>query len=131
VFGTRLAEERKRLKLNQKELGDLLGVGRSAIAMIETDRAGLDGMRVASLRSAGFDVQYLLFGVRQSLDFGQGLDWDLLFAIIDRVTDRCRRKKIRLPPEKMKVIVKHVYLQLAERGEIDEATVDSILRVAA
>ncbi len=131
MFGTRLAQERKRLELSQKELGDLLGVGRSAIAMIETDRTGLDAMRAASLRSAGFDVQYLLFGERRSLDCGQGLDWDLLFTIIERVTDRCRRKKIRLPPEKMKVIVKHVYLQLAERGEIDEATVDSILRVAA
>ena len=37
MFGNRLAEERKRLGLSQQKLGDLLGVGRSAIGMIETN----------------------------------------------------------------------------------------------
>ena len=131
MFGNRLAEERKRLGLSQQKLGDLLGVGRSAIGMIETGRTGLDGMRVASLRSAGFDVHYLLFGERQDLSCDRELDLDLLIAIIERVTDRCMRRRIRLPAEKKKAVVRHVYLQLAAKGDLDEDLLERILQIAA
>lgn len=131
MLGNRLAEERKRLGLNQKDLGDLLGLGRSSVAMIETGKAGLDAMRVAGLRSAGFDLDYLLFGEREDRRAGEVLNWELLFAIIEHLNDRCRRKKVRLSPEKVKAIVKHVYLQLVEKGDVDEATLESILRIAA
>ena len=62
MFGNRLATERKRLGFTQKDVGERLGIGRSAVGMIETDHAPLDAERLVNLGSDGFDVLYILSG---------------------------------------------------------------------
>ena len=51
--------------------------------------------------------------------------------IAQRVDDWAQSRGIRLPVDKKAIVVKHLYLQLAARGRIDEATVAETLRMAA
>ena len=131
MFGNRLATERKRLGLSQKDVGERLGIGRSAVGMIETDRAPLDAERLLKLGTDGFDVLYILTGELGKVAAGRLIDWELCMAITERVDEWAANRGIRVPLGKKAIIVKHLYVQLAERGLIDESTLDETLRMAA
>lgn len=131
MFGSRLAQERKRLGLNQRDLADRMGVGRSAVGMIETDRSPLDAERLVNLGAHGFDVLYVLTGERGHVAAGRLLDWDLCIAISQRVSDWSKRRGVRLSNEKMAALVKLLYLQAALRGTLDDSTFDESMRIAA
>jgi transcriptional regulator with XRE-family HTH domain len=133
VFGDRLAEERRRLGLTQADLAGLLGVKRSAVAMMETGRSGLEATRVASLRDAGFDVHYLLFGERGAIEFGHGFDWDLFFEILNDVELSFRASGLEQPnTNQMKALVRDLYLRLAGRRADEQAKFEKLLaRTAA
>ena len=131
MFGNRLATERKRLGLSQKDVGERLGIGRSADGMIETDRAPLDAERLLKLGTDGFDVLYILTGELGTVAAGRLIDWELCMAITERVDEWAANRGIRVPLGKKAIIVKHLYVQLAERGLIDESTLDETLRMAA
>lgn len=131
MFGLRLASERKRLGMTQKELGERLGIGRSAIGMIETDRAPVDAARLVDLGSDGFDVLYVLAGERGKVAAGRMIDWELCLSIVYKVQAWQKRRGVSFPPEKEAMVIKHLYLQVAERGRIDSATLEETLRMAA
>lgn len=131
MFGSRLAQERKRLGLNQRDLADRMGVGRSAVGMIETDRSPLDAERLVNLGAHGFDVLYVLTGERGDVAAGRLLDWDLCIAISQRVNEWSKRRGVRLSNEKMAALVKLLYLQAALRGALDDSTFDESMRIAA
>lgn len=131
MFGIRIASERKRLKLSQQRVADLLGLSRSLVAMIETDRAPLDAERLLELGSNGFDVMKVLTDEPGHVAAGRMLDWRLSTTISERVDAWAQARGVALPPEKKAIIVKHLYLQFSSRGEIDEATLRETLQMAA
>jgi transcriptional regulator with XRE-family HTH domain len=131
MFGHRLASERKRLGLNQQEVGERLGIGRAAVGMIENGRATLDAERLATLESAGFDLLFVMTGQRGVVRASRSLDWTLCVAISRRVVEWSQRRGVTLLPEDEGIIVKHLYVQLAEIGEIDEKILEEALRIAA
>lgn len=131
MFGFRLAAERKRLKLSQQQLAELLQVSRSVIGMIETDQSGLGAERLLELGSHGFDVLKVLTGEPGSTAAGRLLNWNLCLAISDQVDTWARSREISLPPEKKAIIVKHLYLQFAARDQVDEAALIETLQLAA
>jgi transcriptional regulator with XRE-family HTH domain len=131
MFGFRLAFERKRLKLSQQRVADLLGLSRSAVGMIETDRAPLDAGRLLQLAGHGFDVLKVLTDEPGPVAAGRLLDWGLCALICERVDAWALSRGVSLPIEKKALIVKNLYLQFAARGQLDQAALDETLQMAA
>lgn len=131
MFGFRLAAERKRLKLKQQQLADLLKLSRSAIGMIETDQSSLGAERLLELGSHGFDVLKVLTGEPGATAAGRLLNWELCLAISDRVDAWARSRDITLTPEKKAIVVKHLYLKFASQDRIDEVALSETLFMAA
>jgi transcriptional regulator with XRE-family HTH domain len=63
-FGTRLAEERKRLCLKQAEFADLVGTDVPKQSLYENDRRELRADYLARLAHAKVDIVYILTGQR-------------------------------------------------------------------
>jgi len=79
-FGTRLAEERRRLGLKQAEFAVLVGTNVPKQSLYENDKRELRAAYLARLPEAGVDVVYVLTGRRGE---GGGLEQsasDLLTA---------------------------------------------------
>ena len=68
-FGTRLAEERKRLGLKQAEFADLVGTDVPKQSLYENDRRELRADYLARLAEAGIDIVYVLTGRRSEGDW--------------------------------------------------------------
>jgi transcriptional regulator with XRE-family HTH domain len=72
-FGTRLAEERKRLGLKQAEFADLVGTDVPKQSLYENDRRELRADYLARLAEADVDIVYILTDRRNEGDWlGQG-----------------------------------------------------------
>jgi transcriptional regulator with XRE-family HTH domain len=81
-FGTRLAEERRRLGLKQAEFAKLAGTDVPKQSLYENNRRELRARYLARLAEAGVDVVYILTGRRSEGDWlGQGAS-DLLTAYL-------------------------------------------------
>ncbi|QPQ55628.1 helix-turn-helix transcriptional regulator [Allosphingosinicella flava] len=65
-FGSRLAEERKRLGLRQAEFADLVGTDVPKQSLYENDRRDLRADYLARLAEAEVDVLYVLTGERST-----------------------------------------------------------------
>ena len=61
-----IKEERLRLGMTQKMLGELLGVSNSFVSQIENGLSALPMDKLPVLAMHGFDVQYLITGVRST-----------------------------------------------------------------
>src|SRR5689334_22324107 len=72
-FGSRLAEERKRLGLKQGEFAELVGTAIPKQSLYENDRRELRADYLARLPEAGVDIVYVLTGRRNEGDWlGRG-----------------------------------------------------------
>jgi transcriptional regulator with XRE-family HTH domain len=72
-FGSRLAEERKRLGLKQAEFADLVGTDVPKQSLYENDRRELRADYLARLAEAGVDIVYVLTGRRSEGEWlGEG-----------------------------------------------------------
>ena len=81
-FGSRLAEERKRLGLKQAEFASLVGTDVPKQSLYENDRRELRADYLARLAGAQVDVVYVLTGQRTEGDWlGRGAS-DLLSAYL-------------------------------------------------
>ena len=89
-FGTRLADERRRLGLKQAEFAALVGTNVPKQSLYENDRRELRADYLARLAEAGVDVIYILTG-RRSADgqLGQASS-DLLTAHVALPADMQR-----------------------------------------
>jgi len=68
-FGSRLAEERKRLGLKQAEFADLVGTDVPKQSLYENDRRELRADYLARLADADVDIVYVLTGRRSEGDW--------------------------------------------------------------
>jgi transcriptional regulator with XRE-family HTH domain len=66
-ISTRLREERKRLRLSQGELADLLGIHRNSQARYERGEREPDTAYLEAIGKAGVDVGYVLAGVKSDV----------------------------------------------------------------
>jgi transcriptional regulator with XRE-family HTH domain len=72
-FGSRLAEERKRLGLKQADFADLVGTDVPKQSLYENDRRELRAEYLARLVDAEVDVVYILSGRRSGAEsLGEG-----------------------------------------------------------
>lgn len=132
MFGKRLAQERRRLGLSQESFAPYLGITRSALAMIETDRAPLQVDRLVSLAGhPGVDAIFVLTGEKSALAAASLLDWRAVEAILNGIHDWCARHEISLPPEKLALVLKILYEQAMKTEGFSTALLDDAMRLAA
>ena len=131
MLGSRLAAERRRLGLSQKQLGNLWQVGRSAIAMIEGGHAPLDAQRLVIAGVEGFDVLFILTGERAQFAAGKLIDWNLCVALMEQISAWEERRKKRIPVAKKALVVKHLYLKFAQSDGVVGEDVEEMLRMVA
>jgi transcriptional regulator with XRE-family HTH domain len=90
TFGSRLAEERKRLGLKQAEFADLVGTDVPKQSLYENDRRELRGDYLARLADADVDIVYILTGRRSEGEWlGEGPS-DLLTSYLALPTEMQR-----------------------------------------
>jgi len=128
MYGIRLANERRRLGMSQEQLAPYLGIGRSALAMIETDRAPLDVARVVELAErVGLDPLYVLTGEPSHVVAGKLLDWDIVLAIQQVLHEWCHLRNIVLTPEKQTELLKIFYERYSKfSGDLAKALQDEL-----
>lgn len=131
TLGSRFAQERKRLGETQQDWADYLGITRSAVAMIEADRASVDTGKLMALWERGVDALYLLTGRRSDIAAGDLIDWALLVKIADRLAHWEAEKGIRIPEAKRPTVLKVLYQRLAESARAGNAAIDEMLDLAA
>lgn len=131
ILGRRLADERKRLGMSQQQLSEVLGIGRSALAMIETGKASIDADSLIDFGAHGIDVIYVLSGENSALAAARLMDWTLVETILRGVRTWSAERKISLSPEKEALVLKILYSRFATDGVIDEQGINETLRLAA
>jgi hypothetical protein len=131
MYGSRIASERKRLGWTQNDLSKLLGVGRTAVAMIETNKASLDIGRLVDLGAHGVDILFVLTGMPGRQAAGKLVDWELCLSITKHVQTWANKRGLQLAPANEAMLVKNLYLQLAEQGKIDPQVLKDTLQIAA
>jgi transcriptional regulator with XRE-family HTH domain len=70
-IGARLLEERTRLDMTQQEVADAVGVTRLSVIQYESGRSSPSAETLAGMEAAGFNVRYVLTGMR---DAPSGID---------------------------------------------------------
>jgi len=131
MYGQRVAAERKRLGLTQRELAALLGVGRTAVAMIETGKASLDINRLVELGASGFDILFVLTGMPGRQAAGKLLNWELCLSIAKHVQKWTDQRGTQLPSMSEAMLVKNIYMQVADQGILDPQVLADTLQIAA
>jgi hypothetical protein len=131
MYGSRIASERKRLGWTQNDLSKLLGVGRTAVAMIETNKASLDIGRLVDLGAHGVDILFVLTGMPGRQAAGKLVDWELCLSITKHVQTWANKRGLQLAPANEAMLVKNLYLQLAEQGKLDPQVLKDTLQIAA
>lgn len=86
-FGTRLAEERKRLGLKQAEFADLVGTDVPKQSLYENDRRELRADYLARLAEADVDIVYVLTGRRSDGEWLKEGPSELLSAYLSLPPD--------------------------------------------
>lgn len=81
-FGSRLAEERKRLGLKQADFADLVGSDVPKQSLYENDRRELRADYLARLADAEVDIVYVLTGRRSEGQWLEQASSDLLSAYL-------------------------------------------------
>lgn len=98
MIGDRLREEREKLQLNQTQAGELCGVQKNTVLRWELGKASMPVDSLAILGTHGFDVLYIVTGVRTP---EREIESDLnpktrrfVDAVADRIIDRLLKNKI-------------------------------------
>lgn len=131
TIGARIREERKRLGLTQQQFADGLGIGRSALALYETDRTTPDLLFGQRAKANGIDTWYIMNaerGVEASVDL---FDWSLFTGIILGIRSWCAKEQVSLPVEKEIAVARVLYKHFCSEGLIDQLVMDDMLRLAA
>lgn len=64
MFGQRLKEERKRVGLTQPKLGEIVSLTKRTVIDWEKDKSSPTAIQLAAMAKHGFDVSYLITGIR-------------------------------------------------------------------
>ena len=116
-LGTRLREERARLKCNQADFAALAGQRKNSLIKYEKDERSPDAKYLAALSEAGVDVLYVLTGRREAAHYQQDqsvVSSDSLERAITLVERGLRENNRELPPEKYAKLIMAVVDFLAD-----------------
>ncbi|MCX7070790.1 MAG: helix-turn-helix transcriptional regulator [Gammaproteobacteria bacterium] len=130
-IGSRLKEERGRLRLSQTALAEVGGVSKTTQVFYESDERVPDANYFAAVSERGMDVSYVITGRREAdmaaSTFNRQLMADILRAIDDWVAGRKRP----VPAEIRAEIAALFYSQFYKSGSADRDIMEGHLRLVA
>nr|BDD47129.1 hypothetical protein 8 [Saccharospirillaceae bacterium] len=117
TFGERLREERKRLGINQSEIGRIGGVSKHSQINYENGSRSPTAAYLQAVAASGVDVNYVLTGERP----GSGNTVDVQqFEVIGRALDHMLSESNRkLSTQGLVMVAALVYNYLQEEAETD------------
>jgi transcriptional regulator with XRE-family HTH domain len=125
-FASRLRAERIRLRLSQGEVAAAAGIAKPTQVAYE------QGVRTPTidyllpLEASGFDVTYLLRGVRAPKHVSKELDWQMLTEIRVAVRNWCNGKGLELTVQEEQEIARELYDRFVLET-VEPAAVDRVL----
>ncbi|MDY6991058.1 MAG: helix-turn-helix transcriptional regulator [Pseudomonadota bacterium] len=99
-IGTRLREERERLKIRQNDFSRFAGVTKQAQINYELNRRVPNANYLAKIAELGVDLEYVITGRRKN-DLNQS---DNLESVYDKVLKEDLQKLCNLIKEQMKIL---------------------------
>lgn len=128
-IGSRLREERERLKMTQENFAAACGVGRWAQVNYESNARSPDANYLAAAAEIGVDVAYVITG--GNADAGIELDTDLLAEIIEHIESLLAEKNTKFPPNKLALATAMLYRVFKEKKNIDTKMVAEVIDLAS
>jgi len=129
-FGTRLAEERKRLGMNQTDFGALAGVLKQAQLTYEKGSRKPDAAYLEALIGHGVDVAYLFTGNRPITDADLERELRMLSDAWQAIDEALALAKKKMPSEKKRLAAEALY-QAVKSGDGEAAPLANLLIKAA
>jgi len=126
TFGKKLKAERQRLGLTQAAFAELGGVSKVTQAAYESDSTRPDIAYLAKLADSGVDVLWITTGRRAALS----VDWDLLDELLELVDEWASERKKATSRAERKDVLRVLYSQFVQDGQIDTAAAAAVFRLA-
>lgn len=130
-IGSRLKEERGRLRLSQTALAEVAGVSKTTQVFYEADERVPDANYLSLVSKHGVDVSYIITGRREAdmaaSTFNRQLMADILKAIDLWVAGRGRPVAVETKAE----IAALFYSQFSKDGCVDSGIIEGHLRLVA
>lgn len=129
TIGSRLKEERQKLKLTQQSFGGIGGVGKTTQVLYETGARVPDANYLIAIAEAGVDIHYVLLGVRLSEASAIDLDEDILGQILEAIEIWSSTRKVPADPALKAKLAHLFYRQFKKDKNVDHHLITEHLRL--
>ena len=130
TFGQRIKTERLRHGHNQSAFAKMGNVSQTTQAAYESGSRTPDLEYLSQLtEKAGLDPLFIMTGRTQKQNLGNQIDWNLMLEIIATIEFRVESKELVIPIEKKVDLIRVLFIQFSEAGEIDEPLMQVYLRL--
>ncbi len=132
ISGQRIKSERIRLKYNQSAFAKLGNVSQATQAAYESGSRTPDLAYLSLLlEKSDFDLHFVATGIRQKQDLVNIFDWGLFQEILSTIEYWAESKDLQITPEKKTDLIRALYGQFSETGEINAPQLQTILRLVS
>lgn len=131
TFGSRLREERRRLKLNQSVLARAGGVSLSTQVAYESGARAPDITYLQKLMAVGVDHEYLLSGLRQDETARAAPYLEVVIEILSAINDWEDMRDATVPFQKKMDLLRLNFMRSVPRHRIDNDAMRTSLRLIA
>lgn len=128
-LGSRLREERKRLRLTQARLAVSVGISTPTQVGYELSSRTPDVNYLTKVEQIGVDERYVRTGVREGLHAVKVLDWDRYAVIRDVVSDWLREVEINLTTRQIVEVESLIYEICIDDPESLNQVAERVLRL--
>lgn len=128
-LGSRLREERKRLRLTQAQLAASVGISTPTQVGYELSSRTPDVNYLTKVEHIGIDERYVRTGVREGLHAVKVFDWDRYAVIRDVVSDWLREVEIILTTRQIVEVESLIYeICIDDPGSVNQVA-ERVLRL--
>ena len=126
-FASRLRSERLRLGLSQGAVAEAAGIAKPTEVAYELGSRTPNVEYVHSLAALGFDVWFVMYGVRSARHASKVFNWAMLSEIHVAVRSWCKDKELELMPQEEMELAHALYDQFIAEDVVEPAAVDRML----
>ena len=130
-FGSYLRKERRRLGMTQPELSAVGGVSKTTQVAYEAGTPPEMVDYLQRISAVGVDTGLLLTGESASEASQRLIEWDLVGAIVEAISEWEQETGLALRTGKRGTVIRHLYRQFSSTGGIDASELNEVLKLAA
>lgn len=129
ALGTRLREERKRLRLTQAQIAAAVGISAPTQVGYELGARTPDAHYLTKIERLGVDERYIRTGIREGHHAIQSLDWERLAEIRRVVAGWVRDMEVGLDIGQLVEVERLIYELTLDDPASTRQTVERVLRL--